>query len=242
MSAVWAKLLIPLGIGIGAAVLHWQAIGQAPPTAKFVRVKQSLKTGTVIEADALEEVTITGTQETVDALKLTAIPWQDRGVIVGRPAPRNLKKNDILFLQDTWSFDPQLSEPWAPLALDKVDVQMANLSVGSEVTFKVPIPPKEGLEGPALPKGFEQLGPFRVLAVGTRLSRVGSDGKTEAVDKTIAIAVKYDSSGKLTDPDYDKLLAALAAAQRNAQIRIAIAVNPNPPERKPDDKSDPKKK
>lgn len=219
----WLKLGIPILVGVAAAGLNWVALNDKAPAKTFVRLSENVTAGTPITADDLETIEISGTAEDLRQLELTAVPYDKRAVLIGRPALRDLKKNDFVFWRDVTSGRGELSQPALPIPLEGLNLPPSLLQVGDEILFLLPRP--RGETGKA--NGPVEVGPFRILSVGDLVARQGADAKESRgqFDRTITIAVKLNKDRQIDDPNVTKLLAALRAAE-SERTRLQVILVP----------------
>lgn len=234
----WLKLGIPITVGALAAFLNWQLLTAKAPTRTFVRVKEPVRTGAVLTDDNLAQVELSGSEETVTHLGLTAVPWRDRAVLKDRPVVRDLSANDLVLWSDVTSARAQPKEPFAPISLEELKFVPPLLQVEDQIYFVIsPAPAAEPRPSGALepkapePKApeprYETVGPFRVLAIGEMGARQGLASRESrgASERTIQVAVHLQN-GKVQDENYFKVIAAQAEERRGASRIHGIVLAP----------------
>ncbi len=191
------KLLIPLALGVIAAVINWTVVSSGTQPVYYVTVKQAINVG---EPFRLEMAAQLGLPPSFRDLSQTIVPYRDRGVLSGRIVRRRIEAGDPIFFSDTdlggeWlALDP--SEELFPLELDGVSVDSQLLRIGNEIRIRVP--PSEGETSPPW------LGPFRIVAVGAKINNNFSDrGNSSLGGGAIQIGIAYDL--KRTDNQLQRL-------------------------------------
>jgi len=201
----------------------------------FVAISRDVGTDSVFGINNIEPRSL---NDNVAKLLRTAIPWDERAVLLGRPIPRPLQAGDLVLWRDATPPDRELSpldgEASLPISLHDIDIIPSLLLVGEEIGFYVDgaittatqvKPSGSTFESPIMvssqPGAKEPVyvGPFRLLSVGKRLTRT-QEGASSTVDgQVITIAFPVDKDGK-TDRKTNLLL--LARSQRSGVISIVL--------------------
>src|SRR5262245_7132697 len=90
------RILIPVGLGLFAAVANFFVLRAATAPIEVIVLAAEVKRGEVLTMDHFERVSMQADPQLVQA----AVPWDKRGVLVGRKANRPLKKGELLFYRD----------------------------------------------------------------------------------------------------------------------------------------------
>jgi hypothetical protein len=225
------KLAIPIGLAIVAVVLNLMASAHSQQLIQFVSVRTDIAPAQPITEDALAPISIPiGTAET---LKGVVLPWSERAVLFGRPAPlRGLKKGDIVFYRDA-NPDPGLNlEPGEvamhlPLEGLVTGSLPAIVNVGDEITFwvyrPVPVDPKGVVAGPK-PKG-EPIGPFRIVSLGKKVTRdfPEAPGSGSSDQRDISFAVRPDPKDpQKPNPEITKLIEVRQNRPPGTEVVVEI--------------------
>jgi hypothetical protein len=226
----WLKLGIPIVLGLAAGALNYWVLSGQQKTGAFVVVKDAVKAGDRLEEDNLDKVVLPGEP---GSLATTAVPYADRSILYGRPALRNLAKNDLILYRDVTPSSGDLvagkDEEALPVSLDGLHVDPKLIQVGDQIGFLVANPPPADS---AKPKAGEQpkpvepeyVGPFRVLSVGSVVNRRPGDGAPTGGDmKTITIALKLQGNS-IKDDAMRKFLAAKYSDAEGGRRRILEVV------------------
>ncbi len=205
------KLLIPLALGIVAAVINWSVLSSGTQPVYYVTVKKSLNVGDRFE---LELASPLGLPPSFRDLSTTIVPYRDRGVLSGRVVRRRIEAGDPIFFADTdlggeWlTLGP--SEELFPVELGKLSVDPALLRIGNQIRFRVP--PVSNEEGP------QWVGPFRIVAVGSKINNNFSDEKSMSyVAGKLEVGIAYNME---RDGEQLKRLEAFCDQQRRGEAEI----------------------
>ncbi len=236
------RLLVPLGLGLLAAVFVFAAV-HPQLGEEFVIVKGPVAGNQPLVESNLSPFKIVG--EEFSRLSQTLVPWADRASILGLPSKRELQKGDFVFWQDVQyaSADFALDEGELPLhmSLEGVDYEPSLLKVGNELGLIVPVAsdtgrPASASRAQAAPQDlkFNELGPFRILSVGQRTlsDPVGADaGQLRGNAHIVTLAVKDaaprrgSSTTSSTRPLPESIQALLAAkSQRRSDGKNIAAM------------------
>ncbi len=210
------KILIPIGLGIVAAILNLVVLNGRTKPVSFIKVNRDIKYGEPIEGSVLEELQLPAE---FSHLKDTAVPFEDLGVLIAQPAQRDLTKGDIVFLRDIAirgeRIDLRSGETAFPLTLRDVEIPSVILQIGNELEFKVK--PSGANNANAEPIW---VGPFRLLSVGDKVSN-DENSKTGSTSPTITVAFDSRATGKRQE--HQKLLEQ-AADQLRGEDRMLLNV------------------
>ncbi|MGQ0633846.1 MAG: hypothetical protein ACT4QC_04490 [Planctomycetaceae bacterium] len=215
-------LLLALGLGIVGAVCNWLYLsqGQGLKSVSFVGIARDLSAGHKFEKEDFEAITVPA--EAAVWLRKSAYLWEDRVTLAGMAATKSYEVGEILLQQQLRT--PPESDVKKLIAADErvlwipVDTRtfVASLvTAGDQVSFIVPrfpgvapvdpepalAPESPGAGEPQGPGGSQMLGPFRVLALGSRLGSaevLRAAGVTPTQENVMAVAVKV--SGGQLDP------------------------------------------
>lgn len=212
----WMKLGLPVGLGLVAAMTNWAATSSKLKPYACVRVASDIGYGDPIQENLLTRFEVRGD---LASFPKTFVPWDERALLYGHLAPRPFKEGDLVMWRDAAPHEnvlpTQPGELPMSVSMRGMTVVPDFIQVGEKVSFFVGRDPSrvrnsdpaEADAGLAIDPGVaKQIGPFRVLAVGTRTTQV--DQSTKQRDTSLTIAAKFASDGVL-DEQSDRLLAAL---------------------------------
>jgi hypothetical protein len=178
----WTKLTLPVGLGLAAACAHGLAVYSKIAPSTYIVVTRDIVEGEPVAAGDLAKIELYGDQA---GLPKTVLPFAQRAMMYGQIARRDFSKGDLVLWQDT---KPAHGRP--RLAADEVPLQIALsgkshltrfLEVGQNVSFLLatdadaPVPDRKSSsfeeEEPLTPIAAtsELVGPFRVVAIGSRV-------------------------------------------------------------------------
>jgi hypothetical protein len=205
------KLLIPLALGIVAAVINWSVLSSGTSPVYYVTVNKALNVG---EPFLLEMASPLGLPPQFRDLSKTIVPYRDRGVLSGRIVRRRIEAGDPIFFADTdlggeWlALDP--SEELFPVEIGEVAVDPGLLRIGNRIRFRVP--PLSGEDGP------QWIGPFRIVAVGSKINNNFSDDKSRSFSSgRLEVGIAYNLQ---RDGDQLKRLEAFCDQQRRGEAQV----------------------
>lgn len=218
-----AGLLLAAGLGLAGALCNWlylDSLARTETRVAFIGVKPDvrLNVGDVFKADHFERVEIPRSR--IGNLQDAAPAWSALDAVVGLRANKPYAGGEIILRQDLATPAQQdlaalLAEDevarWVPI--DPRAVIPSQINPGDLVSFEVPRPAGEpapveraaangnGAPGPvpSAAPDIEIIGPFRVLAVGSRRERPDiqqARGRTTGMENTITIAVQL-AAGKV---------------------------------------------
>lgn len=179
------KLLIPLTLGVVAAVVNWMVLSSNTKPIKFVTVKEAMKVGDLFDLEMCAELSV---PPSFKSLSSSAVRFEDRGVLSGRRVRRAIEPNDPVFFADT-----DLSGKWLalenaeelfPVELGDVAVDENLLRIGNRIRFRV-----TALEGESEPPW---VGPFKIVAVGSKINNNFSEERSSASGGSLSIGIAYD--------------------------------------------------
>ncbi len=204
------KLLIPLALGVVAAIVNWMVLSANTQPVAYVTVKQPLNEGDPISLDMCVELEV---PPTFRDLSKSIVPYRDRGVLSGRIARRTIAPGDPIFFADTdlegqW-LTLKSSEELFPVELDEVAVDPQLLRIGNEIRFRVP-----ALDGEKEPPW---VGPFRIVAVGSKVNNNFSEERASSSGGTLSIGIAYNME---RDKDQLTRLEAFCDEQRRGAAQM----------------------
>jgi len=232
------RLVIPLALGLSAAVINGMVVETRTASHPFVRIGREVKAGELIEGAALEQINLPGD---VGDLRKSLVVYGDREVLIGTRAQRDLFPGDVLFWQDAARPDAAIpandGEQILPVDLSGVAVETSLLFPGTFIDFWISLPPVTGAMTVSNQKAqagsttggergkFQRIGPFRLLSVGSRFGQPSSAEENDrhvprGNERVISVAVKVRPDGQ-----YEDASQQLLDAQAQKQI-MAIALHP----------------
>ena len=204
MNKTVATVFIPIGLGVVAALFNLMAVRSATSTVDLTVVTDDVKAGTPLTEGMLDRLTVRADK---DVFK-SAVRYEDRGVLVGRPANRPLAAREVVLLADirlSGTFDVRANlrpgERSLTLAVKPARI-VPGLRVGDEVEVVLSgggdhDPPGDPQPGdPPLPKGVGRgrtVGPFRVVGLGER--QEATAGAFRSDDRQVVIAYAAAQTG-----------------------------------------------
>ena len=165
----WKRLGLPLILGFAAGVINWYTVSMKIKPRTYVAVSRAIDVGDTLRRDMLEPIEISGDSR----LARSAVPSSQVAILIGQRASRRLQKGDIVlrrdFVQGRNPLDLREGQRAVPIDVDGVYVPN-HVYVGDYVSFATK--PMDGSDGLAEKSSYEEeLGPFRVLAIGNQLIR-----------------------------------------------------------------------
>lgn len=240
-----------LGVGVNMAYLHNKT--KSIETVSFVGVRDgaTIEIGKTIKAAHLEPVPIPTTR--AEALKKYVYLWEDRASIVGIPATKMYRGGELVFESDYRTPVPRLTlESDETLLRIDVSTKTSLIEPGDEVSFVVPTAPAssgrrpfppgptgEASESPDTPPagpggGFEIHGPFRVAAIGNRISSrevMQAYKLRQENENQIGIIVKVETNSKTGKTQFEARATTLLEAMQNVNSRsVTVILHARPPE------------
>lgn len=186
-------ILIPIGLGIAAGVMNFLAVRSSIKPIELVAVNDTVKAGSPITASMLVPVSLRADKE----ILRSAIPWEQRGLILGRKINREIIKNELILFTDVRLTESDVkqnlrdSEASLTVAVNASKV-VPGVRIGDEVVVLIQ-GKSDDEESPIAGKfGVRVVGPFRVIGFG---EPTGS-GQNEA--RVIVLAVKL-KNGEIVD-------------------------------------------
>lgn len=190
MNKTIATVLIPIGLGVAAALFNLMAVRSATNTVDLTVVKSDVKAGTPLTEEMLDKMTVRADRD----IFRSAVRYEDRGVLVGRPANRPLVAKEVILLADirlSGTFDVRANlrpgERSLTLAVKPARL-VPGLRVGDEVEIVLSGGDPEQAGGD-LPKGVlrgRTVGPFRIVGLGERTEATA--GAFRSDDRQVVIA------------------------------------------------------
>jgi len=241
-------LLIAAGLGIAGAICNWFYISQQArhyEAVSFVAIRSDaqLNLGDVFKPEHLMKVNVPAAR--VGDLRAVAVLWSARATVEGDTAKRSYHGGEILLRQDLKSaakrdLSSLLGENeavrWVPV--DPRSFVPDYVNPGDRVSFIVGGPgiSRSGTSSASgrLPAaGSETVGPFEILALGSRLGRrdyLKAEGGSVGQQSLIAIRVKL-TGGRLDDKATRLFDLLRRAGDRGAKVMLLSAkkkVTPSP--------------
>jgi hypothetical protein len=200
-----AKLLIPIGLGIAAAVVNWLAVSRQTDPVFFTVAKEDLAAGAYLLPRTVEKKPLPSQYRD---LKNTAVLFEEFGAVENSRVQRPLKKGDLIFYADCARDQHHLTlrpgESAVPMSLAGIPMEPGVIRVGNMIEFLIPVKTDDG-------DVDEWVGPFRVISVGTdftpRQEKESGRGNSEKI--TVAVPTAPSNVGD-TASEYEKLEVFLA--------------------------------
>jgi hypothetical protein len=228
------KLLIPLVLGVVAAGMNWYVLRQKLTLEGFVAVSHDLSAGHLLRAEDLEELRIGGD---IGDFKKTAIPYQDKSVLISRTVCRPMQSHDIVLFQD---LAPQRLEPGPradsmPISLEGVAKVQGLLVVGDNIGFWIkkqsPAAENSGIsneDGSVPSNDTEYIGPFTLLSVGSRLtqfaSSTGDSARNYESGDIIHVAIRFIDDNHTPDTASSRLIQSQQDSSVGQKRIVALSL------------------
>jgi Flp pilus assembly protein CpaB len=190
------RLLVPLALAVLAGGINFLVLRKSAATLDLVVVRDKVKAGTPLTEDMLGRLPLRADP----AVFKSAVPYADRGVLLGRQLTRDLAEGEAVLFADVRSelddVRPRLRAGESSLTLTvRAGRLAAGVRPGDEVMFLVGSP-RGTSESSG--KGARLLGPFRVLALADRAER-GSSGTGPDEPRKLIVAVPFGADGRLDE-------------------------------------------
>ena len=230
-------LLIAAILGLAGAVCNWLYLQRASNTldrVSFIALKPDvqLNIGDAIQEDQLLKIDLPGTA--AGNLSTVAPQWSAKAAVIGQRANRIFLGGEIILEMDLAApAQQQLAKTlqanevafWVPI--DPRSVVAEQINPGDLVSFEVPAailpagvePGATGGPPPTSGAAPEVLGPFRVLAIGSRREPINVQQAfrgRQGTETTLTIVAELQQ-GQL-DPLTARLSAALGTRNRQGLI------------------------
>jgi hypothetical protein len=202
-------LIVAVFLGLTASVLNWFYLDSKTrdiQNMSFVGIKDgvTLKGGELVRRDQLEEVPI---PERFGKKLINVVhPWADVSTIVDRPVPRDIPGGQLFFRHYSTTPPRELelepNEVHYVVTVDSGSLVPELINPGDRITFVVPSMSREPQPTPAgsaplsRPESplsvIEQIGPFRVKSLGSRLGSIDATRATRmssAQERQIGVVV-----------------------------------------------------
>jgi Flp pilus assembly protein CpaB len=225
-------LAIAAGLGIVGAICNWlylERLAGEQETVQLVALRNDvqLNIGDSFEDSDLEPVPIP--ESRAGNLIERAVGWRVRDTVVGERATRAYYGGEIILEEDLVTpairdlsetlQDNQVAR-WVPI--DGRSVVPDQINPGDMVSFEVPrtsaVPTPAGTTPPIVAAGSMQLiGPFRVLALGTRRERPGvaESARTGSRSSSNTITIVVDLINGQLEPKAAQLFEAIRLSENN---------------------------
>jgi hypothetical protein len=221
---------IPILVGLIAAGLNYYVLNQRDEPVKFLRVKERVRAGTTLSAEAVDVVELTAPPEMLKQLGATVVSARDKSLVMGRAAIRDLEPNDLILWRDFVSARGELKKPSVPVPLEGLVLPERLLLVGDQVGFIISRRPPPAMPGdlPGEPI-LEEIGPFRVSSVSGQTKRPELDSKETLAPGERIITVEMESTNGKLSPNMEKLLSTRVDPNdvRTPKL-IAVVLRPQP--------------
>lgn len=234
-------LIVAVFLGLAGTVMNWFYLDSKTRdihNMSFVGIKEgtTLKSGELVRRDQLEEVPI---PERFGKKLLNVVhPWSDLSTLVDRPVPREINGGQLFFRHYSTTPPRELemdaNEVHYVVTVDSGAIVPDLINPGDRITFVVPAilrdqpTPAVGSGGAPANRsgsplsGVEQIGPFRVKSLGSRLGSIDvnrANRLASAQERQIGVVVN------LTDPaeklQLEKLQQRISLGEsRNFQVLL----------------------
>lgn len=186
------KLLIPIALGIAAAMVNMAIMSSRLAPVGFVQVTRDIKVGEVFTAADLAMLPIAGNQ--AERLMKTAFDYASVGKLIGRPAQRQFYDGDIVFFRDfevgAARYELRKGERGVPVPLVLGCAKPPRLEIGDMVKLRFKTDPEAS---------SALHGPYRVISIGDRIERQASNSEKQDYDySTIMVAVDEQAAAAVS--------------------------------------------
>ena len=239
-------LLFAVGLGIVGAFCNWLYLankGKELDMVEFIAIADDVKINVGDKFTESHFMKLPIPKNAVGNLDKVAVFWKDWPTVVGEPATKSYSPGEIL-LQRQIRTPPEMDIKkllmaderliWIPV--DTRTFVPALVSAGDNVSFIVPrltlaTPAAEGDAGgeKRAASATELIGPFRILALGTRMGSpevLRAAGVTASQENIMAVAVKM--VGPKFD-EFDEKGQKIIDSQRNTNSQqLQVVLHPAP--------------
>ena len=184
------KLLASLALGGAAALINWMVLaGETKPTY-FVTVRERIEAGQTFDLAKAEMLPVPSNLVSSN-MAASFVPFTERGSLSGRVVKRDIEPGDPVFYADTdlggkW-FDLEPFEELYPVSLEDASADARLMRVGNQIRFRIPS------EDPAA-QGAEWIGPFRIVAVGSKINNHGGDdSRGMSSGSSLSVSIAYNA-------------------------------------------------
>lgn len=202
-------ILIAVGLGVAGAFANWLYLAQKAhelDQVEFIGVADDVKINSGDKFTDSHFKVIAIPRNAVHGLEDAAILWRDKNTVVGQAANKSYSPGEIILRQDLKTPPViEMVEALGPndvafgVAVDTRTAVSSNLNPGNIVSFIAPLysgPTPVG-DGSTSERragtGTELIGPFEILAMGTRMGRpdiLRASGATAAQENVMTVRVK----------------------------------------------------
>jgi hypothetical protein len=182
------RVLIPLGLGLAAGLLNFIALRSATAPLYVVVVRDNVKVGTELTDRMLDRLSVRADRELVKS----AVPYEERGLVVGRRVNRPMQAGEIVFFSDVRIYGGEeirdnLRPGEVSLTMIAKHSRIApGLRIGDEVSIVVAERPGTASAGAIVSR---VVGPFRLVGFGEHADPyLGGPGRLEPVRKVVVAA------------------------------------------------------
>jgi hypothetical protein len=219
------RIILPVGLGILAAVLNFVVLKGSTAPLELTAVSNDVKAGTELTEGMLERVAVRGDR----AIFKSAVPYSDRGLLLGRRVTRVLTSGEVVMWTDVQNADeenlriylnPGESTETFPVKPSRIARGLRRGDpVGILVSAKSWPNDSKSSKGATLPVVSRRMvGPFRLLSLGTPLDPSRS-ALTES--NLVSVAVPRPTSGRL-DPNVEALDEAISAMASGSSAEVGV--------------------
>jgi hypothetical protein len=237
----WSKLVLPIGLGIVAGVMHYRVLVPKLTPHAYVQVNRDLNPGDRLGDDCLTPIEMPGE---FTRLAKTLVPWEHRKVLAGCHVTRELHKGDVVFYSDTSDYVLSIrpNEVAHAVELSQGMVTPGSFQVGAALRFRMSRTDRSKAEKddaddkPRMrwdaatkswvsvrPSQERTLGPLRILALGADTihdGRVSTENTYNPCNVTLAFPRDPDS-GELV-AWAERLLDALAEKSDESVVGVEV--------------------
>jgi hypothetical protein len=210
MSAL--RVILPVVLGIVAAVLNFLVIRGSTAPVELTVLSKEVKADTELTEEMLESKPIRADKEMIKSL----VPYSDRGQVLGRRVTRQVVQGELLLLADVQNLDEQNIQLYLQPGEMSLTIPAKRVArglrrgdmVGVWVTVRPEPAPKKTVT--LTTSGLTRaLGPFRLLSVTTPVDPYR--GAALGDGRLVVVAVKPRPKGQ-PDPDLDALQEAMSGS------------------------------
>ena len=196
MTKTVATVFIPIAIGVAAALFNLMAVRSATKTVDLTVVKADVKAGTPLTEDMLQRMTVRADKD----IFRSAVRYEDRGAVVGRPANRPLAAKEVVLLADvrlSGTFDVRANMRPGERSLT-LSVKSSRIVPGLRVGDDAEVVTSggggggEGDDPPDRGRTGRTIGPFRVVGLGERAEATAGSFRSDERQVVIAYTTSKD--------------------------------------------------
>jgi hypothetical protein len=217
------RIILPIVLGVVAGALNFMVLRGSTAPLELTVVRSNLPVDTELTEDMLERLQVRADR----TMFKSAMPYSERGLLLGRRLRRPLEAGEILLYADLEKLDETNVRPYLKPGETTLTVPVPSSriapglrrgdSIGVLVTRSAAVSSTKNAPGTT----SRILGPFRLLHVGAAAGRPRMHGQEET--RQVIVAVTPGKDGRL-DPAVAAVQEAINAAMSSNNSGNILAV------------------